>query len=91
MNAMTYRGNECKPMAKRHTYFCGSKAPIAALIDGKKFLTPQWVDVEDSKLNTSDHKMQTINANNGSKTVKTAIDLKGIDIFVSTLLSLSGR
>ena len=91
MNAIKYRGNECKPMASRQIYFCGSNAPIAALIDGKKLLTPQWVDVDDSKLNIRDHKMHTINANNGNKTVKIANEGKAIDMEESTLLSPRAR
>ena len=91
MKATRYLVIEWRAMAIRQIYFCGSKAPIAALIDGKKLVTPQWVDVDASKWNNRDHTMQTISANTGNNTVTTANIRNDMVMLVSAELSLNAR
>ena len=45
------RGALCRDMQACHTYFCGTKLPIAAEMDGAKFVTSQWVYVAFYKWN----------------------------------------
>ena len=50
-------------MTTWYTYFCSKNVPIADEIDGAKFITPQWVFVDFSKSNMTDHITQKASPN----------------------------